>query len=64
MRKSDLASLVAPVFLLLLLALRKPLPARAPAPALLPPQAYDKLTPPVDDRLRALSQLLLQMLKS
>jgi hypothetical protein len=46
------------------LALRKPQPASAPTPALLPQQIYDELTPLVNDRLRALDRLLLQMLKS
>ncbi|MBI3669763.1 MAG: hypothetical protein HY237_08300 [Acidobacteria bacterium] len=46
-----------------LLALRKPLPATAPAPALLPQEIYDDLTPQVSYRLRALNDRLLEMLK-
>ncbi len=47
-----------------LLALRKPLPAVAPAPALLPQEVYDELAPQVNYRLRLLNQRLLEMLKS
>src|SRR5712692_1811011 len=47
-----------------LLALRKPLPAVAPAPALLPQEVYDELAPQVNFRLRLLNQRLLEMLKS
>ena len=47
-----------------LLALRKPLPAAAPAPALLPQSVYDELSPQLNYRLRLLNQRLLEMLKS
>ncbi len=47
-----------------LLALRNPLPAAAPAPALLPQEVYDDLAPQVNYRLRLLNQRLLEMLKS
>ncbi len=47
-----------------LLALRKPLPAAAPAPALLPQSVYDELSPQVNYRLRALNDRLLEILKS
>ena len=50
--------------LIWLLALRKPLPDAAPAPALLPQRVYDELSPQVNYRLRALNQRLLEMLKS
>lgn len=46
------------------LALRKPLPAVAPAPALLPQKVYDELSPQVNYRLRVLNQRLLELLKS
>ncbi len=46
------------------LALRKPLPTVAPAPALLPQKVYDKLSPQVNYRLRVLNQRLLELLKS
>ena len=47
-----------------LVALRKPLPATAPAPPLLPQRVYDELSPQVNYRLRALNQRLLEILKS
>jgi hypothetical protein len=46
------------------LALRKPVPAVAPAPALLPQKVYDELSPKVNYRLRVLNQRLLELLKS
>ncbi len=46
------------------LALRKPLPTVAPAPALLPQKVYDKFSPQVNYRLRVLNQRLLELLKS
>jgi len=45
-------------------ALRKPLPAAAPAPALLPQGVYDELSPQVNYRLRVLNERLLEILKS
>ena len=47
-----------------LVALRKPLPATAPAPTLLPQRVYDELSPQVNYRLRILNQRLLEILKS
>ena len=46
-----------------LLALRKPLPAAAPAPTLLPQHVYDEVAPQVNYRLRVLNQRLLEVLK-
>jgi hypothetical protein len=46
-----------------LLALRKPLPAAAPAPALLPQTVYDELSPQLNYRLRVLNQRLLEILR-
>jgi len=46
-----------------LLALRKPLPAAAPAPTLLPQSVYDEVAPEVSYRLRVLNQRLLEVLK-
>jgi hypothetical protein len=46
------------------LALRKPLPAPAQAPELLPIEAYGKLSPAVNMRLRAFNDRLLEMLRS
>lgn len=46
-----------------LLALRKPLPATAPAPTLVPQSVYDELAPQVNYRLRVLNQRLLEILK-
>jgi len=45
-------------------ALRKPLPAAAPAPELLPQDIYDELSPQVNYRLRVLNERLLEILKS
>ncbi len=50
--------------LIWLLALRKPLPARAPAPVLLPQNVYDELSPQVNYRVRVLNERLLELLKS
>ncbi|HEX2711609.1 MAG TPA: hypothetical protein VHM88_05215 [Candidatus Acidoferrales bacterium] len=47
-----------------LLALRKPLPERAPAPTLLPQRVYDELSPQVNYRLRGLNERLLEILRS
>ena len=47
-----------------LLALLRPLPDAAPAPALLPQSVYDELSPQVNYRLRVLNQRLLEILKS
>jgi hypothetical protein len=44
-------------------ALRKPLPAPAQAPELLPAEVYGKLSPAVNMRLRAFNDRLLEMLK-
>jgi hypothetical protein len=44
-------------------ALRKPLPALAPAPELLPAEVYGTLSPAVNMRLRAFNDRLLEMLK-
>ncbi len=46
-----------------LVALRRPLPAAAPAPVLLPQKLYDELSPQVNNRLRVLNQRLLEILK-
>src|SRR5574337_1341084 len=46
-----------------LAALRRPLRAEAPSPALLPQEVYDELSPHVNYRLRDLNQRLMQMLK-
>jgi hypothetical protein len=46
-----------------LLALRRPLPALAPAPALLPQEVYDELSPQLNYRLRILNQRLLEILR-
>jgi hypothetical protein len=46
-----------------LAALRHPVPRVAPAPALLPQEIYDDLSPRVSYRLRALNDRLLEMLK-
>ncbi len=47
-----------------LLALRKPLPAAAPGPTLLPQSVYDELSAQVNYRLRVLNQRLLELLRS
>jgi hypothetical protein len=44
-------------------ALRKPLPAPAESPVLLPAKVYDELSPAVNMRLRAFNDRLLEMLK-
>ncbi len=46
------------------LALRQPLPAERPAPALLSREVYDGLAPQVNFRLRKLNERLLELLKS
>jgi len=45
-------------------ALRKPLPAKASAPALLPDTVYRELSPAVNLRLRAFNSRLMELLKS
>jgi len=45
------------------LALRKPLPAQAKAPELLPEEVYGALSPAVNLRLRAFNDRLQEMLK-
>lgn len=52
------------VMILWAVALRAPLPALRPAPALLPASAYRELSPAVNFRLRALNSRLLELLKS
>jgi hypothetical protein len=44
-------------------ALRKPLPALARAPVLLPAEVYRELSPAVNLRLRAINDRLLEMMK-
>lgn len=51
------------VLLLWCWALRKPVPAPQPAPALLDQRVYDTLTPQVSYRLRELNSRLLEMLR-
>lgn len=45
-------------------ALRKPLPAAAPAPVMLPDEVYRELSPAVNLRLRAFNSRLMELLKS
>lgn len=49
--------------MLWLVALRKPVPDTAPAPALLPQKIYDEISPQINYRLRVLNQRLQEILK-
>jgi hypothetical protein len=45
-------------------ALRKPIPERAEAPALIPAEVYEEMSPAINLRLRAFNDRLVEMLKS
>jgi hypothetical protein len=52
------------ILVLWLFALRRPVPVEGPAPAMLDPSVYAKVTPQIDSRLQNLNSRLMALLRS